>query len=118
MLQSCVIRKLTPTLQVLGIAYPLIIIEDSKEKLSVHKDREGIAETQGIVSILEQSGMLLLFPRVTRPTLEEACNESPHIYQSQRLREVSGRSETFKVEKQRQHELLHAQNTSISLIDG
>lgn len=108
MLQSCVVRKLTPTLQVLGTAYPLTAIWGSEERLSAHKDKESIAEKQSIVSILEQPGMLLLFPFVTRPTLEDARNEAPHIYQSRRLRAVSGRSEPFQVEKQRGHELLHA----------
>lgn len=77
-----------------------------------------MAETRGIVCILEQPGMLLLFLFVTSPTLEDACNEATHIYQSRRLRAVSGRPEPFQVEKQRRHELLHAGNTSISLIDG
>lgn len=98
-----VVRKLTPTLQVLGTAYPLTTIRGNEERLSVHKDKESITETQGLVSILEQSGMLLLFPFVTRTTLEEACKEAPQTYQSQRLRAVSGWPETFQVEKQRWH---------------
>lgn len=85
-----VVRKLTPTLQVLGTAYPLTATRGNEERLSVHKDKESIRETQGLVSILEQSGMLLLFPFVTRPTLEEVCKEAPQTYQSQRLRAVSG----------------------------